>query len=100
MMSHKKIIILISVAFLSMAAKAQNVDEIFSKYIEFTGGESGWKKVKTIVSSGTYNYGGIVFPFKAYSKAPNLYKYVVPYKGKYFAQAFNGSTGWKIDAFK
>src|SRR4051812_12571155 len=80
--------------------KAQTADEVISKYIAFTGGEQQWKSIHTIVSSGIYNYGGIEFPFTAYSKAPNLYKFVVPFNGKYYAQAFNGKEGWKIDAFK
>jgi hypothetical protein len=88
------------VSVYSLNTKAQTAEEIISKYIAFTGGEAQWKKVTTIVTSGTYNYGGIEFPFTAYSKAPNLYKFIVPFKGKYYAQSFNGKTGWKIDAFK
>ncbi len=84
----------------SLNTKAQNVDKIISKYIAFIGGKHQWKTVKTIVTSGIYNYGGMEFPFTAYSKAPNLYKFVVPFKGKYYAQAFDGKQGWKIDAFK
>ena len=84
----------------SFSAGAQTVDEIFSKYISFTGGEQHWKSIHSIVASGTYYYGGMEFPFTSYSKAPNLYKFIVPFKGKYFAQAFDGKEGWKIDAFK
>lgn len=84
----------------SFNAKAQSVDEVISNYITFTGGEKQWKTIHTIVTSGIYNYGGIEFPFTAYSKAPDLYKFVVPFNGKYYAQAFTGKQGWKIDAFK
>jgi hypothetical protein len=84
----------------SLNAKAQTAEEIISKYIAFTGGEKQWKNIKTIVTSGIYNYGGIEFPFTAYSKAPDLYKFIVPFNGKYYEQAFNGKEGWKIDAFK
>ena len=56
--------------------------------------------MKTIIDSGTYDYGGIVFPFISYSKAPDLYKYVVSSNGKSFVQAFDGNEGWKIDGFK
>lgn len=85
---------------LRLAAGAQTVDAVIAKYIAFTGGEQYWKTVETIVMSGTYNYGGMVFPFTSYSKRPGRYKYVVPFKGNYFAQAFDGENGWKIDAFK
>ena len=77
----------------------QTADEIIKKYTDFTGGEKQWKMVKTIVTSGEYNYGGVTFPFKAYSKAPDQYKFVVTFNEKYYAQAFDGRTGWKIDVF-
>jgi len=96
----KKIILLCFVLVLFYDLKSQPVDQIISKYIEFIGGDSNWKHVNTLITSGEYNYGGIKFPFTAYSKAPNLYKFVVPFEGKYYAQAFDGYQGWKIDAFK
>src|SRR6187401_991967 len=73
---------------------------ITDKYIEFIGGKKNWKKIKTIITSGEYDYGGISFPFKAYAMAPNRYKFIVESNGKYYAQGFDGVKGWKIDAFK
>ncbi len=86
--------------FLPSFAPAQNADDIINDYIRYIGGEKKWKKVKTIVSKGDYDYGGIVFPFTTYAKAPNLYKFVVPFNGKYYAQGYDGTSGWMIDAFK
>ncbi|MEO7992002.1 MAG: hypothetical protein ABI663_20795 [Chryseolinea sp.] len=86
--------------FVPSFAPAQNADQIIHDYIHFIGGEKKWKKVKTIVSKGEYDYGGIVFPFTTYAKAPNLYKFVVPFNGKYYAQGYDGTKGWMIDAFK
>lgn len=85
---------------LSFNVQAQTADEIVKKYIEFKGGSKQLKKMKTLITSGEYDYGGIVFPFTAYAKAPNLYKFIVPFNGKYYAQAYDGNKGWKIDAFK
>lgn len=85
---------------LCFISKAQSVEAIIANYINFTGGAQQWKKINSVVSSGTYNYGGIEFPFEAYSKAPDLYMYKVSSNGKYFAQAFDGNVGWKIDGFK
>ena len=82
------------------AANSQMPGDIVAKYIEFTGGSAAWKKVKTITSAGTYNYGGVEFPFIAYSKAPALYKYIVTFNGKSFEQAYDGKNGWRIDGFK
>lgn len=99
-MVFKKAVFLFSTLCFSAAATAQTVAEIIAKYIAFTGGAAGWAKVQTIVTSGIYNYVGIEFPFTAYSERPGRYKFLVPLKGKYFAQAFDGTRGWKIDAFK
>ena len=93
------LIFLCTVAFMS-GVDAQTADEIISKYVQYIGGVQNWSTVKTIVTSGTYNYSGVVFPFTSYSKAPNLYKYIVTSNGKSFEQAFDGKEGWKIDGFK
>jgi hypothetical protein len=81
-------------------AKAQTADEIINRYIQFTGGTENWKTVNTLTTSGNYNYGGVTFPYIAYSKRPNLYLYVVTYNGRSFSQAYNGQLGWQIDGFK
>ena len=99
-MLFKKTIFFLCFFIFSLTVHAQTVDEIITKYIAFTGGAEQWKKVRTMVTSGTYNYGGMEFPFISYSKAPDRYKYVVSSNGKYFAQAFDGNTGWRIDGFK
>jgi len=78
----------------------QTADDVVSRYISFIGGEKAWKKVNTIITSGEYNYGGMPFPFTTYSKRPDLYKLIVPFDGKFYAQGFDGNKGWKIDAFK
>ena len=52
----------------SVSLKAQTAEDIIAKYIAFTGGAQQWKKINSIVSSGIYNYGGMEFPFEAYSK--------------------------------
>src|SRR5689334_12084508 len=97
-LKKQALFLLLSLAF--FITRAQTADEIINKYIAFTGGVQNWKKVKTITTSGIYNYGGMEFPFVAYSKAPNRYKYIVTANGKSFTQAYNGKTGWCIDGFK
>jgi hypothetical protein len=81
-------------------SEGQSVDQIIKKYVDYIGGKKGWKQVSTLTTSGEYDYGGISFPFHTYAKAPNLYKVVVTSNGKYYAQAFDGTNGWKIDVFK
>ncbi|MEJ0103716.1 MAG: hypothetical protein WDO19_14690 [Bacteroidota bacterium] len=99
-MIFKKITFFFLLLAVSVLAKSQGADEIISKYIAFTGGVQKWKKIKSITSSGTYNYGGMEFPFTAWSKAPDLYKYIVSFNGKSFTQSYNGREGWRIDGFK
>ena len=99
-MSFKKIAFSLLIFCFSLISNAQSVGEIIAKYIAFTGGTDQWKTIKTMVISGTYNYGGMEFAFTSYSKTPDLYKYIVQSNGKYFAQAFDGKQGWKIDEFK
>jgi hypothetical protein len=86
--------------FMQVYADAQSLEAITKNYMDFIGGKKNWTKVKTIVTSGEYDYGGISFPFKTYSKAPNKYKFKVESNGKYYAQGFDGTKGWKIDVFK
>ena len=86
--------------FAHLSSGAQKLETITKNYLNFIGGKKNWKQVKTLVASGEYDYGGISFPFKTYSKAPNKYMFKVESNGKYYAQGFDGAKGWKIDAFK
>lgn len=95
----KNVFIFLFVFIYISGIKAQTAEEIILKYIEFSGGEKQWKKVKSIVTSGKYSYGGMEFSFTSYSKAPNLYKYVVSLNGKNYMQSFDGRKGWKKDEF-
>ena len=85
---------------LSYVASSQTADEIIAKHIQFLGGEKRLKAIKSLETKGEYDYGGIVFPFTTTAKSPNKYKFVVPFEGKFYAQGFDGTSGWKIDAFK
>ncbi|HEY4110857.1 hypothetical protein [Puia sp.] len=95
-------IVLISLCFalVTITATAQSVDAVFTRYIDYSGGKQQLQSVHSRIDSGTYNYGGIEFPFVSYAQSPDHYKYVVTFNGKYFAQSFDGQEGWKIDAFK
>jgi hypothetical protein len=102
--THRSIarnLLLVSIFFLSIfSVNAQSTQSIIDQYVKFVGGEKKWKKIKTITTTGEYDYGGISFPFKTFASAPDHYKFIVESNGKYYAQGFDGSKGWKIDAFK
>ena len=70
---------LVLVCLLAYHAEGQTTEEIVEKYIVNIGGKSNWKKVKTLTTSGEYDYGGISFPFTTYAAAPNRY---IPFKAK------------------
>jgi hypothetical protein len=78
----------------------QTAEKTIERYVKFIGGAKKWAGIQSITSSGEYDYGGIKFPFTAFSRAPDRYKYAVKSNGKYFAQAYDGTKGWKIDGFK
>lgn len=99
-MLPKKLALPILISLCTISLQAQTADEIINRYVDFIGGQKKWKSIKTIITSGEYDYGGMKFPFTAYSKAPDKYKFIVPLNGKFYAQAFDGKQGWKIDAFK
>jgi hypothetical protein len=98
-MPHRLTVLLIFLISLRVSAQT-TAPEIIHKYLNFLGGEKHLKAIHSRIDSGTYNYGGIEFPFISYAQAPNSYRYTVSFKGKYFAQAFDGKEGWKIDVFK
>jgi len=113
-MPHRLTVLLLLFAFLRVSAQTAGaqpaqtgalpanptVAQIIQKYLNFVGGEQQLKDIHSRIDTGTYNYGGIEFPFISYAQAPDHYKYVVSFKGKYFAQSFDGKEGWKIDVFK
>src|SRR6267143_2388140 len=99
-MKLKKALLLLLLLLSSFTIRAQAVEQVIKKYVNYIGGKGQWKKVKTMVASGEYNYGGIQFPFTSYAKAPNRYKFVVPQNGKQYVQGFDGNSGWRMDGFK
>jgi hypothetical protein len=99
-MKLRKVFFLLLLVPYSFAVRAQSVDQVIRSYVNFIGGKGQWKKVKTMMASGEYDYGGIQFPFTSYAKAPNRYRFVVPQNGKQYVQGFDGNSGWKMDGFK
>lgn len=95
----KKSLFFCALLILSLNLCAQQVDEILEKYVDSIGGRKNWDRIKTMTIHGTYDYGGMEFTFASFAKAPDRYKVVVTQDTKYFAQGFNGKTGWKIDVF-
>ncbi|HEX5168218.1 MAG TPA: hypothetical protein VFW11_03535 [Cyclobacteriaceae bacterium] len=98
-MLFKKSLLLFTLALIAFTAHAQTADQVIAGYVSFIGGKHAWHRIKTMMIHGTYDYGGMKFNFDSYAKSPNRYKFIVGENEKYYAQGFNGTRGWKIDAF-
>ena len=82
------------VAF-SAYSKGQTLEKIIANYINFSGGEKQWGKIKTIISLELTITVAWSFRLK-YAKAPNWYKYIVGTGDRSFIQSFNGAK-WMED---
>src|SRR6185436_10039978 len=97
-MVHKKLLYIFLFLIYSHSSKAQSADSVINNYAGFSGGKE-WKKIHSVITSGKYSYGGMEFSFTSYSKAPDLYKYIVSREGKNYIQSYDGAKGWKMDGF-
>lgn len=90
-----KILVMLSLLFLSFAVQAQNADEILAKYFENTGGIKNWKKLKTIKMDGTFPTPQGDFDFTIYRKSPDRWKLQVDVQGQTIVpQAYDGEIAW------
>lgn len=83
----------------ALAASAQNVDEILTKYFENTGGVENWKKLTSMKMDGNMAMQGMEFPGTIYSAPPNRQRVEVDVQGQKVVQAFDGQTAWGINPF-
>lgn len=90
-----KIMLILSLLFLTYAVQAQNADEILAKYFENTGGIKKWKNLKTIKMDGTFPTPQGDFDFTIYRKSPDMVKLQVEVHGQVIVpQAYDGEVAW------
>lgn len=91
----------LSLAFLfCVQASAQTVDELIKKNIDAHGGIEKLKAVKTMKASGKITPQGLEIPIVLQQKRPGMVRMDATFQGKSMVQAYDGTTGWKIDPFQ
>jgi outer membrane lipoprotein-sorting protein len=84
-------------AFLTLPAGAQTVDELIARNLEAKGGLERIKSVETLRMTGRTTVApGIEAPFVMEIKRPNRMRMDVTVRGETMTQAFDGKTGWQV----
>jgi len=81
-------------------ASAQNVDDLIKKNIDAHGGIQKLKAVKSMKASGKITPQGLEIPITLQQKRPGMVRMDATFQGKAMVQAYDGTTGWKIDPFQ
>jgi outer membrane lipoprotein-sorting protein len=92
----------IRLIFLSLfavtVANAITADEIVAGYIENTGGQEAWNKVKAVKMIGEMNQGGMKFPFEIVNLNGGRQYVKFSFQGKEMKQGvFDGDTLWSTN---
>jgi len=93
----KKTFVVLVALVTTLAAQAQDVDAILTKYFANTGGVDKWKALKSTKMEGTATTQGIEINGVMYGKAPNLARQEFSLQGQSFVQAYDGTTAWGIN---
>ncbi len=82
----------------SFSLHAQTADEIITKYIKSIGGMKKIQSIKTVVRSGKYiGGGGFEAVMRQENKRPNSVREEFSLQGMTGVNAYDGTTGWKIE---
>ena len=87
-------------AVLTLSARGQTADELIKKNIDARGGIAKIKAIKSMKATGKVIQGGLEIPITAQHKRPSSFRVEITFQGKSQVQAYDGETGWKIDAFQ
>ncbi|MFN4146974.1 MAG: outer membrane lipoprotein-sorting protein [Runella sp.] len=95
MKTLKSIALVAFMAIVTVAAQAQTVDEIISKYFENTGGKDKWSALKNIKMSGKMKMQAFELPIYMIQEQGGKTKMGANFQGKEFVQiAFDGNNAW------
>ncbi|MEA2344104.1 MAG: hypothetical protein QOF63_2273, partial [Thermoanaerobaculia bacterium] len=91
----------IAILFLAVNGFAQSADEIIAKYIKTIGGMDRIAAITSLKRTGKFTGGG---GFEAQvleeNARPNLVRQEFALQGMTAVNAYDGTTGWKIDPFE
>jgi photosystem II stability/assembly factor-like uncharacterized protein len=97
----RRVLFGIGILFLSVNGFAQSADEIIARYIKTVGGADRIAAVTSLKRTGKFTGGG---GFEAQvleeNARPNLVRQEFSLQGMTAVNAYDGTTGWKIDPFE
>jgi photosystem II stability/assembly factor-like uncharacterized protein len=90
-----------SLALCAGPLSAQTADDIIAKYQQAVGGAQRMAAVQTLRRTGKY-YGGGGFEavVSQENKRPNKVRGEITLQGMTLIQAYNGTTGWRVNPFQ
>jgi hypothetical protein len=92
---------LAGLALIAMPVSAQTAEEIVAKYIKTVGGPEKIQAVKTLRRSGKYiGGGGFEASILEENKRANMVRQEFSLQGLTAVNAYDGSTGWKIEPWQ
>ena len=87
-------------ALLSAPAWSQTAAELVARNLQARGGVEKIKALRTLRSTGKVQQGSVVAQVQNDAMAPNKLRQNFTLQGMTEVQAYDGSTGWKIDPFE
>src|SRR6476469_2670574 len=97
----RRVLFGIGVLFLAVNGFAQSADDIIARYIKTIGGMDRISAVTSLKRTGKFTGGG---GFEAQileeNARPNLVRQEFSLQGMTAVNAYDGTTGWKIDPFE
>ncbi len=86
-------------AFISLSASAQTVDEVIAKNIQAKGGIDKLKSVRSLRASAKFSQGSFRADFRQENKRADKVREEFIIQGLAQVQAYDGKTGWQISPF-
>ena len=99
-MTRRTLALLFSLTvLLGLTAQAQTADEIIQKHIQARGGLQKLKAIKSVNATGKIIPAGLgqEIPITLQQKRPGSFRLEATFQGQTLVQAYDGTTGWKID---
>ena len=91
--------VVMAVAFFSVAAGAQTVDEIIAKNVQAHGGADKLKSVRSLRTTAKFSQGSFRADLRQENKRADKVREELIIQGLAQVQAYDGKTGWQISPF-
>src|SRR6266403_4141240 len=91
--------LLMAMAFFSITANAQTVDEVIAKNIQAKGGADKLKSVRSLRTTAKFSQGSFRADFRQENKRADKVREAFMIQGLAQVQAYDGKTGWQISPF-